>query len=227
MSQDQRYLLDYYLNLYNQTIRQIDLLHLSLDSIRYNMDTISGLTTPAQRRGHRHRHHQQQNRSRNSHIHTPLQTSSGTNAYFEYYIPRSSDPDVTSLMNLFQSLGATTTPTTPITVPSANISNSVLSLIPTVTRTITYSDINNPLNTQCPIYLNNFIPSSEVVQILGCGHIFTSAGITTWFRTNPKCPVCRYDVRLYGTLSDTNTRPTAGSATVPARSTFPHSNTLQ
>jgi hypothetical protein len=75
--------------------------------------------------------------------------------------------------------------------------------------------------------LNNFIPSSEVVQILGCGHIFTSAGITTWFRTNPKCPVCRYDVRLYGTLSDTNTRPTAGSATVPARSTFPHSNTLQ
>ena len=59
MSQDQRYLLDYYLNLYNQTIRQIDLLHLSLDSIRYNMDTISGLTTPAQRRGHRHRHHQQ------------------------------------------------------------------------------------------------------------------------------------------------------------------------
>ena len=191
------------------------------------MDTISGLTNPVRRRRHRPRPRQsqqrqqspqqqqrQQNRSRNS---TPAQPSSSSanaynTAYFEYYIPHSSNPDVTSLLNLFQSLGATTNTHTP------NISNCVLGLIPTVTRTITYSDINNPLNTQCPIILNNFEPSSEVVQILGCGHIFTSAGITTWFRTNPKCPVCRYDVRLYGTLSDPRYRTNQ-----PARSTFPHS----
>ena len=249
MSQDQRYLLDYYLNLYNQTIRQIDLMHLSLDSIRYNMDTISGLATPVRRRRHRPRprqsqqsqqspqqRQQQQNQSRNSTSAQPSSSSSSTNAYntayFEYYIPHSSDHDVTSLLNLFQSLGATTTATTvttaatanttPVMDPSANISNCVLGLMPTVTRTITYSDINNPLNTQCPIILNNFDPSSEVVQILGCGHIFTSAGITTWFRTNPRCPVCRYDVRLYGTLSDPRYRTNQ-----PARSTFPHSNTLQ
>ena len=43
VSSDQRYLLDFYMNLYNQTSRQIDLLYSSLDEIRHNMDNISGV----------------------------------------------------------------------------------------------------------------------------------------------------------------------------------------
>jgi len=227
MSQDQQYLLDYYLNLYNQTIRQIDLMHLSLDSIRYNMDTISGLTTPARRNRRRHRprqQQQQQQQQQQSRQRTPSSSSSANaynTAYFEYYIPHSSDPDVTSLLNLFQSLGATTTAATAATATAATATtattattntrapvmdssaNSIaMRLMHTTTRTIPYSEISNPLNTQCPIYLTTFVPTTEVVQILGCGHIFTPSSITAWFRTNTKCPVCRYDVRLHGTLSD-------------------------
>jgi len=228
MSQDQQYLLDYYLNLYNQTIRQIDLLHISLDEIRHNMDIISGILPPQPPQLQQPRHRNRQ------------PTTSSTNAaYFEYYIPQTNDSDINSLLNLFQSLSATT--------PTDSSANNVLDLMPTVTRTLSYSNITNPVNTQCPILLENFTPSSEVIQILGCEHNFTPVGITAWFRRNSRCPICRYDVRLYHTNSsepeatdatdvtelpgDSAARPVSVPVGRPntraAPSTFPHSNILQ
>ena len=30
-----------------------------------------------------------------------------------------------------------------------------------------------------------------------CGHIFKTDELNTWFRSNCRCPVCRYDIRNY------------------------------
>jgi hypothetical protein len=34
-----------------------------------------------------------------------------------------------------------------------------------------------------------------VTIIRHCRHIFTSDHLNTWFRSNCRCPVCRYDIR--------------------------------
>jgi hypothetical protein len=65
------------------------------------------------------------------------------------------------------------------------------------TRRIQYSDILNPLNTSCPISLEDFSANDIVVEIRYCGHIFRPQCILNWFRNNCRCPVCRYDIREY------------------------------
>ena len=55
----------------------------------------------------------------------------------------------------------------------------------------------SPTNNSCPISLEPFEINSFVTQIRGCGHIFNSDNIQSWFRSNPRCPVCRYDIRDY------------------------------
>tara|TARA_Y100000816_G_scaffold30830_1_gene19708 strand:- start:32707 stop:34644 length:1938 start_codon:yes stop_codon:yes gene_type:complete len=63
------------------------------------------------------------------------------------------------------------------------------------TSNIVFSDIVEPINTQCPISLETFRPNSTVTQILHCRHIFSPSSFTTWFSQNVRCPVCRYDIR--------------------------------
>jgi hypothetical protein len=65
------------------------------------------------------------------------------------------------------------------------------------TRLVQFSEITSPLNSSCPITLERFDETSSVMQILHCGHIFTPSGIESWFQSNVRCPVCRYDVRDY------------------------------
>ena len=65
------------------------------------------------------------------------------------------------------------------------------------TRQVTYSDIITPLNRSCPISLENFNESDIVTVIRYCGHIFNTEEINRWFRSNCRCPVCRYDIRNY------------------------------
>ena len=65
LNQDQRYLLEYYKNLYDQTYQQIDLLYLSLDNIKSNIDSIAGLSQISnqmqRRRRRRLRRHPERN----------------------------------------------------------------------------------------------------------------------------------------------------------------------
>ena len=51
------------------------------------------------------------------------------------------------------------------------------------------------INTQCPITLENFEENDVVCRITHCGHTFRSSALQHWFRTNVRCPVCRYDIR--------------------------------
>ena len=71
------------------------------------------------------------------------------------------------------------------------------SQIETAIRNVQYCDIVNPINRSCPISLETFNDNDIVSVIRFCGHIFKSEQLTTWFRSNCKCPVCRYDIRNY------------------------------
>jgi hypothetical protein len=80
------------------------------------------------------------------------------------------------------------------------------------TRNI-FSEIELPPNTSCPILLTDFEPTSQVTQIIHCGHIFTPAEITRWFQSNVRCPVCRHDIRGNASTEE----PVAASSTQPQR----------
>jgi hypothetical protein len=68
-----------------------------------------------------------------------------------------------------------------------------------------FSEIENPLNTSCPISLEPFTPNQVITQIHHCGHIFNSSSIQEWFRNHVRCPVCRYDIRDNNNNNNTTT----------------------
>lgn len=65
------------------------------------------------------------------------------------------------------------------------------------TRNVRFSEIVTPNNTSCPITLERFNDNDQVLVIRHCGHIFSHSGLTSWFASNCRCPVCRYDIRNY------------------------------
>ena len=71
------------------------------------------------------------------------------------------------------------------------------SQIESATRRVRYCDITRPINTQCPISMDDFNDNDMVTVIRQCGHIFQTDHLMNWFRTNCRCPVCRYDIRDY------------------------------
>ena len=78
------------------------------------------------------------------------------------------------------------------------------SQIENATRRAVYCDIVSPINRSCPISLDNFNDNDTVSVIRHCGHIFNTENLNRWFRTNCRCPVCRYDIRDYLSRSSTN-----------------------
>lgn len=69
--------------------------------------------------------------------------------------------------------------------------------IQNATETILYSSITEPINTSCPISLENFTSTSNVTMIKQCKHLFNPQSLTQWFVSNCVCPICRYDIRNY------------------------------
>ena len=63
------------------------------------------------------------------------------------------------------------------------------------TTNIAFSEIEEPMNLQCPISLEVFQPSTIVTQILHCRHAFLPSSFQTWFDSNVRCPICRHDIR--------------------------------
>lgn len=75
------------------------------------------------------------------------------------------------------------------------------SQIETATRRVRYCDISRPINTTCPISMEDFEDNDMVTVIRHCGHTFHTDHLMNWFRSNCRCPVCRYDIRDYNTGS--------------------------
>lgn len=71
--------------------------------------------------------------------------------------------------------------------------------IQSATRVVTYGEIENPINNECPISHEPFENNDDVTQICHCGHIFHTEGIRQWFRSGHQCPVCRHDIRNHST----------------------------
>jgi hypothetical protein len=78
------------------------------------------------------------------------------------------------------------------------------SQIEAATRHVQYCNISRPINTQCPISMDDFIDTDMVTIIRHCGHIFHTEPLTNWFRTSCRCPVCRYDIRDYTSNASTD-----------------------
>jgi len=179
-------MLNTYINMHEQTIRQIDLLYDDLSQIRESIDILSGTR---RRRGSR------------SEEETPTQTRrSAVSPIFTQERPSSRTP-TTNLSGWFQNLN--NQPLTGV-LPSFGFGNFYDSVpvaptpiqIESATRIVPFSSVENPPNTSCPITLDIFDPNSSVTQILHCGHVFDNAAFMSWFRGHTHCPVCRHDIRL-------------------------------
>lgn len=78
------------------------------------------------------------------------------------------------------------------------------SQIEAATRRVQYCNISSPINTQCPISMDDFNDNDMVTIIRPCGHIFQTEHLMNWFRSNCRCPVCRYDIRNYDSNASTD-----------------------
>ena len=217
LTYDRRLLLDMYTNFYNHTARQMDTLHDLQREIIENINEISGLSprrtyneTPYNTNRHQHQHqnrqynqntynnrrnHQNRNQHVNQSVEIPSPSSNSRVVYIEgvpYLLDltnfmrlRNSNTNNADAANLWRSFydNITVAPT------RTQIENS--------TRILQFTEITDPINNSCPITLERFDENSNVTQILQCGHIFTPSGIESWFQTNVRCPVCRYDIRDY------------------------------
>jgi hypothetical protein len=67
--------------------------------------------------------------------------------------------------------------------------------IDAATTLICYSDIVDPIASNCAISLEPFLPTDMVRQINHCKHLFLPDQFRQWFQNNVRCPVCRHDLR--------------------------------
>ena len=74
------------------------------------------------------------------------------------------------------------------------------------TEIFAFRDIEEPLNTSCPICQEDFEPDDEVMQIKMCRHNFRRECLVNWFQGNVHCPLCRYDIRDYFLNNDLEDR---------------------
>ena len=71
---------------------------------------------------------------------------------------------------------------------------------------VRYGDMENNTTEQtvCPIDLTAFNEDDRVARIRHCGHCFKESNLRTWFASHSTCPICRYDIRDYVIMQDSN-----------------------
>ena len=199
-------LLNVYINMYEQTINQIDLLYDDLTQIRESIDYLSGVRN---RRGHRNESETavpSRSSTASENIRSPtvqptaLPTGgeSGLNQRNNILSPlfenvNNRRPVARGLLQTFGFGNFTGLGNFYDSVPVAPTQRQ----IELATRIVSFSSIENPPNTNCPITLDIFERGQNVTQILHCGHVFECLAFENWFRGHTVCPVCRYDIRDY------------------------------
>ena len=103
------------------------------------------------------------------------------------YRPTIRNQDATTLRNFFQNI---------LVYPSREQINNA-------TELITYNRNLENISQTCPITLDEFQDGDIIRQIKHCKHVFHEQSIQNWFRTNVRCPVCRYDIRDFRTVEQT------------------------
>uniref|UniRef100_A0A6C0H9N5 RING-type domain-containing protein n=1 Tax=viral metagenome TaxID=1070528 RepID=A0A6C0H9N5_9ZZZZ len=238
LNNNDRFILNIYLEMYNQTIHDInmmyediDLMYENISELRNIINSITGVSDMSDNRNINRDIDRERNRIRSRSSRGPgddtentrrqrRRTDNGENLYDNIHdifhsANRSTGYDRRSstIPNVFQRLygGQSNNRTIPSTrtTTGLGLGDFLLNFYDTVpvyptrdqinngTRRVLYSNIENPLNSSCPITLENFDDADNVTQILGCGHIFNHESLTSWFRNHVRCPVCRYDIRNY------------------------------
>jgi hypothetical protein len=224
MNNDQRQLINMYMNQYNQANAQIDRLYGVLDEIRYNIAVISQQPqsqSQSQSQSTRHqstRHQQPRNLNRTN-------TNTNTNILYDYqnpinpsiYLNRNSSRNRSS-----SSSSSSSSNNDSFTNQMSSLLSSFLNTSVTVrasaeqlesgSRLVRYGNITRPLSETCPISMDRFSIDDQVRQIHQCGHIFMPSEFDEWFQSNVRCPVCRFDIRNHTTSNTgTSTRGDTGS----------------
>jgi hypothetical protein len=208
-------------NIYNDNLRQIQNLTSSNNEIRNVITNIlNNRNTRYNTNNNRNRYRNNYNNTSNTYsspiYNTSTNTSTNTNTnrfdysvqpfnnISEYYIPLSGlnslNTTNTTLpsndQNIVTRILQRFLDPVPVTPSETQLNNAI--------RSVRYSDIITPINRSCPISLENFNDNDYVSVIRFCGHIFKTEQLNTWFRSNCRCPVCRYDIRNYNRNSENN-----------------------
>jgi hypothetical protein len=193
INDDERYAINYYTSILNRQLQDIDLLYNEVTHTRnilnYLMHVGDYPSYTRERELPQNQTRTPQNQTRTAQNQTRTPQNNSLADYSIYFIP-------------FGQISSTTENRTTRLQPSDFERN--------ITQRI-FSEIENPINTTCPIELYRFEPSSLVSQINHCGHIFDRVGINQWFNRSTRCPICRYD--LINPISNTETSSTAQRST--------------
>ena len=68
-----------------------------------------------------------------------------------------------------------------------------------------FYEINNPINTSCPILQTDFEEDDYVIVLKECNHIFNEDAIQNWLKAHHTCPVCRKNL-MPNTNNNSTTR---------------------
>ena len=211
MNNDQRRLIDMYINQYNQANAQIVRLYGVLDEIRNNINHIVQQTQqqPQQQQEPRTQQSRTQQSRNREHVLYDWQSPINPSLYitrpsFRAYNSNSNSDNLSDLLSSFLN-------TTVSVRPSAE-------QLETASRLVRYGDITRPLSESCPISMENFSIDDQVRQIRHCGHIFMPSEFDEWFQSNVRCPVCRYDIRNYTATTRATTATTRATTATTATS---------
>jgi E3 ubiquitin-protein ligase ATL6/9/15/31/42/55 len=224
---DQRIMLNFYLTAYNDIRNDIDYLYETLDNVVNRINVLSR-NVESQNVSGSNRTHANTNNLRNNFYRNrnPLNPDNIINDYLynDFGLPRLNRTEIPRVQPR-QNIRQTTAQNTTLARTNAQLLEFLgqfynnVPVVPTrqqidsATRRVLYREIEEPLNSSCPICLDRFQPDDNVTQIIHCGHIFNEDSINLWFRANVRCPVCRYDIREQGASVNTNApAPAQGQA---------------
>jgi len=189
LTNDERFLLDHYVNIYNEQQKNIDLMYLELKETREIIDYITRVDERIRR-----------NPSTNTSTNPP--TNPSTNPPTNPPTNTSTNPPTNTSTNtdtIIDNFRATGIYRWDYYIPIDDLVDVIVSPsqeeIANNTRQLIYNEVINPLNSSCPITLERFENNTECTQIIGCGHLFNRDGLNRWLIGNVRCPICRYDIR--------------------------------
>ena len=245
MSHDQRQLLSYYIHMYNRSNNQIDRL---MQMQRDVHNSINNIVNSVIFNSNNSNSNSNRNRNRNNRTSTRH-----TNHSTFQFSPRQSVPlPVPSFNPSFNPpFNPPFNPLAQPFVPTNNNNNNIFSrsisaqepifrpffenvtVAPTqsqinnATRLTRFIDIVNPINSNCPISLEPFDPNMQVLQIIYCQHIFNPSSLSSWFRANVRCPICRYDIREYPVQGNTESPNQSDETNNTQTDTSPNSQSAE
>jgi len=208
LSNDERFLLNHYINIYNEQMKNIDLMYLELKETR---DIIEYITRVDNRPNRNNTNEINNNNTNSNEINNDINTNTNNtnntntnNTNTNYTRIRNNNRVIANDSRIIGNYIDRTPRTNTIYrwdyyIPIDDLEN--VPIVPSQsdlnnnTIDISFNNINQPLNTTCPITLERFDNNTTCTQIIGCGHVFSRNGLQQWFRTSARCPICRYDVR--------------------------------